>query len=284
MLKKDKSLFDSFNVVEVYGDGIKSVVKNYQKIKKTGREKVKEVFDYTISSQKDADLIARRLLKIFSEDNFAIQINVGSDIPFMQPGQIVSVYFPSEGIFRSEYIVIEIEREFGQPTKLKLGEYNRELSNTMSLLLSETRNLQGRTKLGSYNSVRIPNINLQSLRVKFVKAEVTNLTDDTTSTIDSDIQLALTRGKPMITKDGRGLLKDHIISTFTFYKIGTGGDSTNPNATDLDSPISSRVSVTPTGSSESAVEWNFTVQGSAFIGNTIKEVGIFDSSDNMLVR
>ena len=183
MLKKDKSLFDSFNVVEVYGDGIKSVVKNYQKIKKTGREKVKEVFDYTISSQKDADLIARRLLKIYSEENFAIQINVGSDIPFMQPGQIVSVYFPSEGIFRSEYIVIEIEREFGQPTKLKLGEYNRELSNTMSLLLSETRNLQGRTKLGSYNSVRIPNINLQSLRVKFVKAEVTNLTDDTTSTI-----------------------------------------------------------------------------------------------------
>ena len=88
----------------------------------------------------------------------------------------------------------------------------------------------------------------------------------------------------MITKDGRGLLKDHIISTFTFYKIGTGGDSTNPNATDLDSPISSRVSVTPTGSSESAVEWKFTVQGSAYIGNTIKEVGIFDSSDNMLVR
>lgn len=92
----------------------------------------------------------------------------------------------------------------------------------------------------------------------------------------------------MITKDGRGLLKDHIISKFTSYKIGTGGDSTNPNATDLDSPISSMVSVTPTGSSESAIEWKFTVQGSAYIGNTIKEVGIFDNSDPsnpvMLVR
>ena len=34
MLKKDKSLFDSFNVVEVYGDGIKSVVKTIRRLRK----------------------------------------------------------------------------------------------------------------------------------------------------------------------------------------------------------------------------------------------------------
>lgn len=183
MLKKDKSLFDSFNVVEVIGSGVRSRIKNYTNIKKLGREKVKEVFDYTITTQKDADLIARNLLRLYSEEGFAIEINVGSDIPFIKPGNIVAVYYPSEGIFRSEFIVIEIERSFGMPTKLKLGQYNRELSNTMSLLLSETKNLQGITKQKVYSSVRIPSIDYQTVRIKFVKADITNLTDDTTSTI-----------------------------------------------------------------------------------------------------
>ena len=89
----------------------------------------------------------------------------------------------------------------------------------------------------------------------------------------------------MIVRDARGDIKQHIIDTYDSYKIGTGGDSTNPNATDLDSDISGLVSVSPTGtSSESTVEWKFTVQGSSYIGNTIKEVGIFDSSGNMLLR
>jgi len=89
----------------------------------------------------------------------------------------------------------------------------------------------------------------------------------------------------MIVRDARESVRDYIITTYNRYKIGTGGDSTNPNAGDLDSPISSLTAVTGSGaSSESTVEWKFTVQGSSYIGNTIKEVGIFDSSGNMLLR
>lgn len=182
-IRRDKSLFDQFNTIAVYGDGVKALAKNYREIKKKGREITKEVYDYTITNQKQADERAAKLLKIHSRINDAIQIDIGDDVPFIAPGQIISVYYPSEGIYRAPYIVIEIERSFGSPTKVKLGEYNRDLANTMSLLLSETRNLQGLTKQKVYSNVTSPNIDISSVRLKFVKADITNLTDDTTSTI-----------------------------------------------------------------------------------------------------
>jgi hypothetical protein len=89
----------------------------------------------------------------------------------------------------------------------------------------------------------------------------------------------------MITRDGRTDIRDYIISSYTVAKIGTGGDSTNPNASDLDSPVgASLTGITVQSSGESSVDWSFTVLGSAYVGHTIKEVGIFNSDDEMILR
>lgn len=182
-IKRDKSLFDKFNVITVIGDGVRAVSKNYRDIKKQGREINKEVYDFSITNKKQAQQRANQLVKIHSGINEAIEIEIGDDAPYLEPGQIISVHYPSESIPRAPYIIIEIERRFGRPTKVKLGEYNRDLANTMSLLLSETRNLQGRTKQKVYSNVSSPNIDLQNIRIKFVKAEVTNQNTAATSTI-----------------------------------------------------------------------------------------------------
>lgn len=94
----------------------------------------------------------------------------------------------------------------------------------------------------------------------------------------------------MITREARTKLKDHIISTFTNFQVGTGGDSTNPNAGDLDSPLGIKATISSASgqvqsSGESSIDFSFTVLGSSYPGNTIKEVGIFDSTgDTLLVR
>jgi hypothetical protein len=89
----------------------------------------------------------------------------------------------------------------------------------------------------------------------------------------------------MITRDGRTDIRDYIISSYTVAKIGTGGDSTNPNASDLDSPVgASLTGITVQSSGDSSVDWSFTVLGSAYVGHTIKEVGIFNSDDEMILR
>lgn len=92
----------------------------------------------------------------------------------------------------------------------------------------------------------------------------------------------------MITREAREAMKNYIITTFTKFQVGTGGDSTNPNAGDLDSPLGSKTLISGASGSvvssgESSIDFSFTVLGSAYPGNTIKEVGIFSSDDNTLL-
>ncbi len=95
----------------------------------------------------------------------------------------------------------------------------------------------------------------------------------------------------MITREGRADIREHVRTTFVYAQIGTGGDSTNPNATDLDSPLEpsagNRENIgSGTASGETSVDWKFTILGSNYVGHTIKEVGIFDANTagNMLLR
>ena len=80
----------------------------------------------------------------------------------------------------------------------------------------------------------------------------------------------------MITEGGKAKVRNLVSGDFTVMKIGNGGDSTNPNATDLDSPIAS-ATTTNTTTGQSAIDFKGTFSGSAISGQTIKEVGIFNS-------
>jgi hypothetical protein len=80
----------------------------------------------------------------------------------------------------------------------------------------------------------------------------------------------------MITETGKGKVRNLVSSDFTVMKIGNGGDSTNPNATDLDAPIASATTTNIT-SGQSAIDFKATFSGSQISGQTIKEVGIFNT-------
>ena len=171
--KRDISLYDKFNSIVVIGDGVRGIAKNHSEIESDGSEKIKEIYDFSITGQKQADEKARKMLRAFSTLSNAIQVEVASDLPHIEPGQIISLKFEREGIFRGDYTVIEVFKESGYPTKLLLGEYSKDLSATLSLLLGETRNLQGRNKQ-VYKSYASPTISLQKTRIKFVKATITS--------------------------------------------------------------------------------------------------------------
>ena len=177
--KRDISLYDKFNSVVVIGDDVRGIAKNHSEIEADGSEKIKEIYDFSITGQEQANERAIKMLRAFSTLSNAIQIEVASDLPHIEPGQIISLKFEREGIFRGEYAVIEVVKESGYPTKLLLGEYTKDLSATLSLLLGETRNLQGRNKQ-VYRSYSSPSIGLQKTRIKFVKATINTGTSQST--------------------------------------------------------------------------------------------------------
>tara|TARA_R110002012_G_scaffold146178_2_gene304452 strand:- start:68 stop:427 length:360 start_codon:yes stop_codon:yes gene_type:complete len=93
----------------------------------------------------------------------------------------------------------------------------------------------------------------------------------------------------MITTGGRTFLRDQI-TTNVGWKIGSGGDSTNPNASDLDSPITYSGStaiqtsgITRLTSGESAIDYTITILGSAIVGEIIKEIGLYETGGSTLI-
>ncbi len=86
----------------------------------------------------------------------------------------------------------------------------------------------------------------------------------------------------MITELARQALKDFVEDNFIAYNVGTGGDSSNPNATTLDAPINA-VNTTSTGlsittSGISSIDFTITLNPSTYLGEVIREVGIFNSA------
>ena len=89
----------------------------------------------------------------------------------------------------------------------------------------------------------------------------------------------------MITTDGRQFLRGKI-NTNIGWQIGSGGDSTNPNATALDSPITSSIQTSSIGinnSGETTVDYRININGSNYVGQTIKEIGLYETVGNTLI-
>ena len=84
----------------------------------------------------------------------------------------------------------------------------------------------------------------------------------------------------MITDELRTLVATHIKDNlFDTAKVGLGGNSTSPTATDLDVPLTASTTLTITNSSLNVIEVKVSVAGSAIQGKVIREVGLFNGSD-----
>lgn len=90
----------------------------------------------------------------------------------------------------------------------------------------------------------------------------------------------------MITEKLQNLLATHLASLVNNGKVGLGGNSTYSSQTDLDVPLVATTSVTATQSDANVVQVKITMSGStaAMTGQVIREIGVFDSSSNMLFR
>lgn len=90
----------------------------------------------------------------------------------------------------------------------------------------------------------------------------------------------------MITEKLQNLLATHLVSLVNNGKVGLGGNSTFSSQTDLDVPLVATATATATQSDANVVQIKLTVSGAtaAMTGQILREVGVFDSSSNMLFR
>lgn len=88
----------------------------------------------------------------------------------------------------------------------------------------------------------------------------------------------------MISDKLQSLLADQVVSLINNAKVGLGGNSTYSSQTDLDIVLSS-ASVTAIKSDENVIQVKVSITGGGTLaGQVLREVGVFDSSSNMLLR
>ena len=88
----------------------------------------------------------------------------------------------------------------------------------------------------------------------------------------------------MITDKLRQYLADEIKDKINSGQIGYGGNSTDPTSTTLDVPSGVSVTINEQSTATNVVQIKLSIAGSDIQGKIIREMGLFDSSSNMLIR
>ena len=168
--EKEKSLFDFYNEIIVYGRVHKRVNKNLQSIKKVGR-KTLEVYDRTLETQAEVNQKARDLLRLHSDDNEKINVVVRQkNMAQLRPSDIVNVEIRRENIPLNRYEVLQITHRLDGMMKLQLGKFSKGLEERFAELQVATANTNSaiRTEeqdvdVNSFDLLE--NLNIKPLRV-----------------------------------------------------------------------------------------------------------------------
>ena len=132
-----------------------------------------EEVDLSIITQEACKRKALNLLDIHSESSAAISFKVLYDqCPYLKPGQIISINYPSEKIPRGEYIVLEINYEIGGFMDIKVGKYAKNLTNRIAELLVQGKRVDAALRGDRYTTTAASNFIQEEIALRAVKLKV----------------------------------------------------------------------------------------------------------------
>lgn len=135
--EKEKTSFNVYNEIIVYGSTHKSVKKDIRSIKKIGR-KTLEIFDSKLTTQEDVDLEARANLRLHSDLNYSYKVTVSSNgLEQIKSGDIIQLEIPRENIQRDEFIILSISHKLSNLMELELGKYSKSLGDRLVEIIRE---------------------------------------------------------------------------------------------------------------------------------------------------
>ena len=182
---RNKSTFDLFNEIIVYGSGLKSIKRNRKSIDKFGKKTLEDV-NMELVSQDDVDNRAKSLLKAHSDgdDRFTVKMS-STGIELVKAGDIITLDFPSEGVPKDTYKIYEIRRELAGLIELEVGTYRKDLANRFAELSimnkSNAASIRGSqftsttSPLDFFDSVKLKELRLVIKRIGLVDTDAFTL-------------------------------------------------------------------------------------------------------------
>ena len=127
-VSRNKSTFDLYNEVIVYGNGVRSIRRDRASIEKFKKKTLEDV-NMELTTQDDVDKRAISLLRAHSQGDDRFTIKMGkAGIEFVKAGDIITLDLPEEGITKGQYKIYEIRRELAGLIELEVGTYRKDLA------------------------------------------------------------------------------------------------------------------------------------------------------------
>lgn len=127
-VSRNKSTFDLYNEVIVYGSGVRSIRRDRASIEKFKKKTLEDV-NMELTTQDDVDKRAISLLRAHSQGDDRFTIKMGkAGIEFVKAGDIITLDLPEEGITKGQYKIYEIRRELAGLIELEVGTYRKDLA------------------------------------------------------------------------------------------------------------------------------------------------------------
>ena len=179
-IKRNKSTYDFFNEVIVYGDGVKGLARDRSSIKELdGRVITKEITDLTLKTDSAVYDSADRELKKYNLLNNQVTFEIPrTKIPYLKPGQIISLDYPSQHIDANDYNVLNVDYTLTGLVKVSVGEYNADLTQTIAGIISENKKQQGEIRGARYPDTVAPisesiEPTIKEMRIQVIKTTTT---------------------------------------------------------------------------------------------------------------
>jgi hypothetical protein len=197
-IEQNKSGFDIYNEIIIYGDGVKSIKQNIHSIKKIGKKTLEELHE-NLSTQIEVDNKAKNLLNFYNKNEKKVTIKLSNkNMEWVKSGDIIVIDYPSEHIPRGDYIILEVKHETSGILTIQAGGYSKALDSRLAEIIMNNKKMASFLRSKQFKSPTVNYNNYDSIKLKPIQIIATK----TTVSGDTTIGLTTTLGFGTLLKIG----------------------------------------------------------------------------------
>ena len=168
-IEQNKSGFDIYNEITIYGNGVKSTKQNVRSIKNIGKKTLEE-FDDNLSTQTEVDSKARNLLDFYNRNEKRVTVKLSNkNLEWIKSGDIIVIDYPSEHIPRGDYIILEVKHETSGLLTIQAGGYSKALDSRLAEIIVNNKKMASFLRSDRFKSSPINYSDFDSIKLKPIR-------------------------------------------------------------------------------------------------------------------
>ena len=185
---KRETMFDIFNKVIVYGDGVRSIRRNESSIKELGLRELEEV-DTNLRTQEEVDDRASQLLILHTSSNIQIDLQIDKEgLEYIEVGDLITIDYPTE-VPVGKYMILQIHHEIGRLATYSVGKYTAGLDYKIAEIINANRKVSSTIRGKTFTEVVEISEIIKDINIRELEIEISSFTIGTGQNLGFSTQI-----------------------------------------------------------------------------------------------